>query len=74
MKGPGATELTAGDIASLDLQMKMLVYQTLDHFDEKQKLRGPANPVARGGSGAPAPQLGPEPTYQGKLNFLVDLV
>ena len=29
------TELTGEEIASLDQQMKMLVYQTLDHFDDK---------------------------------------
>ena len=42
------TDWTKEDIDNLDLQMKMLVYQTLDHFDEKQKLRGPSNPVAKG--------------------------
>jgi hypothetical protein len=35
------TEMSVEEIQSLDLQLKMLAYQTLDLFDEKQKIRGP---------------------------------
>lgn len=35
------TELNIEEIQSLDLQLRMLAYQTLDLFDEKQKIKGP---------------------------------
>ncbi len=40
----GANDLTNEDIEMLDLQMKMLVYQTLDQFDDKQKIKAAALP------------------------------
>ncbi len=45
----------------LDLQMKMLVYQTLDQFDDKQKIKAAALPSR--GQGAIT-----ETTYQGLMN------
>ena len=56
------TELSPEDIASLDLQMKMLVFQSLDHFDERQKLRPTNNPVSKPPPGA---LPGDSKTYQG---------
>ncbi|TNV76008.1 hypothetical protein FGO68_gene9672 [Halteria grandinella] len=54
------TDLSQEEISSLDLQMKMLVYQTLDHFEEKQKIKG---------AQVQAPKQGflAESTYQGLI-------
>ena len=46
----GANDLTNDDIEMLDLQMKMLVYQTLDQFDDKQKIKAAALPSRGQGS------------------------
>ncbi len=45
----------------LDLQMKMLVYQTLDTFEDKQKIKATSQPVRGQG-------IVPETTYQGLMN------
>ena len=49
-----------------------MVYQTLDQFEEKQKLKGASNvPSASGQQGRP-PTVIAEPTYQGIL-FLSEI-
>ena len=58
-----ANELSDEDIEMLDLQMKMLVYQTLDQFEDKQKIKAAALPARGQGTAITA-----ETTYQGLMN------
>ena len=58
-----ANELSDEDIEMLDLQMKMLVYQTLDWFEDKQKIKAAALPARGQGAAITA-----ETTYQGLMN------
>lgn len=55
----GPSELNEAELESLDLQLKMLAYQTLDTFDEKQKIKGAVR----------LPGMGQETTY---LNLIME--
>ena len=64
LKSSGSqSDFDATEIQTLDLQMKMLVYQTLDVFDEKQKLKGGSKPAPGGGSSSHT-----ETTYLGNIS------
>ena len=58
-----ANELSDEDIEMIELQMKMLVYQTLDQFEDKQKIKAAALPARGQGAAIVA-----ETTYQGLMN------
>ncbi|CDW88798.1 UNKNOWN [Stylonychia lemnae] len=62
------SELTKEEVESLDMQLKMLAYQTLDLFDEKQRLKGTSK-VQAGPSPAPILQSSGhgESTYLGLI-------